>query len=130
VHEVTFSSVKWPHLAGGEVEIVRAAVGRIGNEEVLQRDDEDLTELVRSEVARAAWAVGEPIATRVCRFTDSLPQYTVGHLDRVERIKAAVAEQPGLAVAGAAYEGVGVGNCVTTARKATTQVLSALRKRS
>jgi oxygen-dependent protoporphyrinogen oxidase len=59
-----------------------------------------------------------------------LPQYNVGHLDRVARIRAAVAAQPGLAVAGAAYDGVGIPACVGTARAAADQVLRHLRATS
>lgn len=127
VKAVTFSTVKWPHLAG-EVEIVRCQVGRIGEEEVLQRDDADLTALAASEFAEATGAAGDPVATRVTRWDGALPQYTVGHLDRVARIRASVAAQPGLAVCGAAYDGVGVGTCVATARKAADQVLTWLRR--
>ncbi|MGH3467177.1 MAG: protoporphyrinogen/coproporphyrinogen oxidase, partial [Thermocrispum sp.] len=125
VNEVTFSSVKWPHLAG-DLEIVRCSAGRIGGEDVLRRDDADLAALAAAELAEATGVAGDPVATRVRRWDDGLPQYTVGHLDRVNRIRAAVAEQPRLAVCGAAYDGVGVGNCVTTARKAADQVLKSL----
>ena len=66
------------------------------------------------------------MATRVTRWGGALPQYTVGHLDRVARIRAAVATQPGLAICGAAYDGVGIPACVATARTATDQVLAFL----
>jgi oxygen-dependent protoporphyrinogen oxidase len=119
--------VKWPHLAG-DVEIVRCQAGGIGEEELLQRHDADLATLAASELAEATGVVGDPVATRVTRWDGALPQYTVGHLDRVARIRASVAAQPGLAVCGAAYHGVGVGNCVATAHKAADQVLSWLRR--
>jgi oxygen-dependent protoporphyrinogen oxidase len=127
VKEVIFSTVKWPHLAG-EVEIARCQVGRIGEEELLQRDDADLAALAASELAEATGVVGDPVATRVTRWDGALPQYTVGHLDRKARIRASVADQPGLAVCGAAYDGVGIGMCVATARKAADQVLTWLRR--
>ena len=57
-----------------------------------------------------------------------LPQYTVGHLSRVERIRAAVGREPGLAVCGAAYDGIGIPACIATARAAATQVLRYLRE--
>ncbi|MFL5909551.1 MAG: protoporphyrinogen oxidase [Gaiellaceae bacterium] len=126
---VTFSSVKWPHLAG-EVEIVRCSLGRIGEEDLLERDDADLAALAASELAEATGAVGAPVATRVTRWADALPQYTVGHLDRVAQIRACVAAQPGLAVCGALYDGVGVGTSVASARKAADQVLASLRRDS
>jgi len=123
VKTVTFSTVKWPYLAG-EVEIVRCQAGGSGDEGVLQRDDADLAALAASELAEATGVVGDPVATRVTRWDGSLPQYAPGHRDRVARIRASVATQPGLAVCGAAYDGVGVGHCMAAARKATHQVLS------
>jgi protoporphyrinogen/coproporphyrinogen III oxidase len=128
VKAVTFSTVKWPHLAdatapGAEpLEIVRCSVGRIGEEALLQRTDEDLAALAAAELAAATGVRGAPVASRVTRWGGALPQYTVGHLDRVARIRAGAATQPGLAVCGAAYDGVGVPACIATARAAASQV--------
>jgi len=135
VKAVTFSTVKWPHLAGATapgaepLEIVRCSVGRIGEEALLQRADEDLAALVAAELAEATGVRGGPAAVRVTRWGGALPQYTVGHLDRVARIRAAVAAQPGLAVCGAAYDGVGIPACVATARTAASQVMAFLAAR-
>jgi oxygen-dependent protoporphyrinogen oxidase len=135
VKAVTFSTVKWPHLAqatapGAEpLEIVRCSVGRIGEETLLQRADEDLAALAAAELAAATGVHGSPAATRVTRWGGALPQYTVGHRDRVGRIRAAVAAQPGLAVCGAAYDGVGIPACVATSRAAVDQVLAFLSAR-
>jgi protoporphyrinogen/coproporphyrinogen III oxidase len=122
VKAVTFSTVKWPHLLD-EVEIVRCSVGRFGEEALLQRDDGDLAGLAAAELALATGVSGAPVASRVTRWGGGLPQYTVGHLDRVARIKAAVEAVPGLAVCGAAYSGVGIPACIGTARAAVDQVL-------
>ncbi|TNY36155.1 protoporphyrinogen oxidase [Thermomonospora catenispora] len=127
VKEVTFTTVKWPHMAG-ELEIVRCSMGRIGEEELLQRDDADLVALAAAEVAEATGVAGAPVASRVSRWEDALPQYTVGHLDRVRRIRETVADLPGLEVCGALYDGVGAGVCMATGRKAADQVLAWLRK--
>ena len=137
VKAVTFSTVKWPHLAaapasgdgGGALEIVRCSVGRIGEEALLQRTDDELAALAAAELAAATGARGGPAVTRVTRWGGALPQYTVGHLDRVAAIRAAVAAQPGLAVCGAAYDGVGIPACVATARAAAGQVLAFLAAR-
>jgi len=132
VKAVTFSTVKWPHLAfataraGSPLEIVRCSVGRIGEEAVLQRADDDLAALAAAEFAEATGVRGAPVASRVTRWGGALPQYTVGHLDRVTRIRAAVASQPGLAVCGAAYDGVGIPACISTARAAVSQVMTFL----
>ena len=66
------------------------------------------------------------MATRVSRWGGGLPQYTVGHLDRVARIRSAVAGQPGLAVCGAAYDGIGIPACVATAQAAAAQIAAHL----
>jgi protoporphyrinogen/coproporphyrinogen III oxidase len=135
VKAVTFSTVKWPHLAqvtaanAGRLEIVRCSVGRIGEEGLLQRDDEELAAIAAAELAAATGGHGAPAATRVTRWGGALPQYTVGHLDRVARIRDAVAAQPGLAVCGAAYDGVGIPACVATARLAASQVTAFLAAR-
>jgi protoporphyrinogen/coproporphyrinogen III oxidase len=139
VKAVTFSTVKWPHLAAapasgdsdgdGALEIVRCSVGRIGEEALLQRADDELAALAAAELAAATGVRGGPAATRVTRWGGALPQYTVGHLDRVAAIRAAVAAQPGLAVCGAAYDGVGIPACVATARAAVGQVLAFLAAR-
>ena len=130
VKAVTFSTVKWPHLAGAsadpDLEIVRCSVGRIGEEALLQHADEELAALAAAELTAATGVRGGPVATRVTRWGGALPQYTVGHLDRVAAIRSAVAAQPGLAVCGAAYDGVGVPACVATARAAAGQVLTFL----
>jgi len=132
VKAVTFSSVKWPHLTehdAGPLEIVRCSVGRIGEEALLQRSDDELAALAAAELAEATGAAGGPAADRVTRWGGALPQYTVGHLDRVAAIRAGVAAQPGLAVCGAAYDGVGIPACVATARSAASQVLAFLEAR-
>ena len=130
VKAVTFSTVKWPHLAGAsadpDLEIVRCSVGRIGEEALLQHADDELAALAAAELTTATGVRGGPVATRVTRWGGALPQYTVGHLDRVAAIRSAVAAQPGLAVCGAAYDGVGVPACVATARAAAGQVLTFL----
>src|SRR6266702_1393051 len=79
-----------------------------------------------ADLAAATGASGAPLATRVTRWGGGLPQYTVGHLDRVARIRSAVAAQPGLAVCGAAYDGIGIPACVATARAAAAQIAAHL----
>jgi oxygen-dependent protoporphyrinogen oxidase len=127
VKAATFSTVKWPHLAAqAPVHVVRCSVGRSGDVAVLQRDDEDLAALAAAELAGAVGITAKSVAQRVTRWGGGLPQYNVGHLDRVAGIRAAVARQPGLAVAGAAYDGVGIPACVATARAAADQVTAYL----
>jgi oxygen-dependent protoporphyrinogen oxidase len=128
VKAVTFSTVKWPHLrdAGGGLHIVRCSLGRIGEESLLQSGDAELAGLAATDLAAATGAQQAPVAARVTRWGGGLPQYTVGHLDRVARIRSAIAGQPGLAVCGAAYDGIGIPACVATAQTAAGQIAAHL----
>jgi oxygen-dependent protoporphyrinogen oxidase len=127
VKAVTFSTVKWPHLAsvsgsGDPVDIIRCSIGRIGEEGVLQRDDADLVALAVADLADETGAQGPPVDSRVTRWGGGLPQYTVGHLDRVATVHEVLATQPGLAVCGAAYAGVGIPACIATAESAASEI--------
>jgi oxygen-dependent protoporphyrinogen oxidase len=120
----TFSSRKWAHLAGPEHVLVRGSVGRFGEAEILQRDDADLVTAVRADLAELTGVTASPVDTVVTRWGGGLPQYGVGHLDLVAAIERAVAELPGLAVAGAALHGVGLPACVASADRAVQAVVT------
>jgi oxygen-dependent protoporphyrinogen oxidase len=136
IKAVTYSTVKWPHLrssgAGQQagLHLVRCSVGRLGDEAILQRDDDELAGLAAADLAAAAGVRGRPADVRVTRWGGGLPQYSVGHLSRVARIRAGVAAQPGLAVCGAAYDGVGIPACIASARQAAGQVVAHLTARA
>jgi oxygen-dependent protoporphyrinogen oxidase len=95
----------------------------------LQREDADLVAAAVEELTAYAGFKGTPTDARVSRWGGALPQYAVGHRDRVARIRAAVATAPGLAVCGAAYDGVGIPACISTARLAVAQIASDLTSR-
>jgi oxygen-dependent protoporphyrinogen oxidase len=124
VKGVTVSSAKWPHLAGGRALLVRSSVGRFRDESELQRSDDDLTAAVVADVAELLdLDRPEPLETRLVRWGGGLPQYLVGHQGRVDAVRAAVSEVPGLAVAGAAFRGVGVPACIRDAQHAVDALL-------
>jgi len=130
VKAVTYSSVKWAHLAAGaghDVAIVRASVGRHGEARVLQRDDAELLRLVAGQVSTLTGIRSAPVAGRVTRWGGALPQYAPGHLERVRRIRADVARVPGLAVCGAAFDGVGVPACVRSGYAAAAEIVGHLK---
>ena len=119
---VTFSSRKWAHLAG-ERSVVRASVGRWGETADLQRPDRELVDVVVRELAATVGPLPRLVDSRVTRWGGGLPQYAVGHLGLVRRVRTAVADQPRLAVAGAAYDGVGVPACARSGREAARLVV-------
>ncbi|QFZ73723.1 protoporphyrinogen oxidase [Streptomyces fagopyri] len=120
----TFASRKWGWIDAENpgLLVLRTSVGRYGESEVLGRDDAGLVDVSRHDLREAAGLTAEPVATRVTRWDDGLPQYPVGHHTRVARIRAHVAEVPGLAVCGAAYDGVGIPACVASAYAAVDRL--------
>jgi oxygen-dependent protoporphyrinogen oxidase len=122
----TFSFVKWDWVrrAGAEAGLVhlRTSLGRHREEAVLQRSDEELVAVSLADLAEAAGLTARPVDVHVQRWGGGLPQYAVGHLDRVARVRAAVAEVAGLAVCGAAYDGVGIPAVIGSAARAVADL--------
>jgi len=120
----TLSSAKWAALAGGDIAIVRCSLGRAGD--VVPDDDDDIVARLRAELREAVGVTAAPTDIRVTRWVAALPQYAVGHGERVARIEAEVGTLPGLALAGAAYGGVGVQACIRSGEQAAARLLAGL----
>ena len=108
----TWSSSKWGHRAPDGSVLIRAYLGGAGREAVLERSDQELVELVRADLRHVMGVTEEPVMTRVFRWPRAMPQYLVGHLDRLAAIEERLARLPGVFVAGAAYRGVGIPDCI------------------
>jgi len=122
VKAATFVSSKWPHQSDPHRVLIRASAGRVG-QHMLARSDEELSAAVHRDLAEALDISGEPVSTMVTRWDRALPQYEVGHLDRIAGIRAQLAATDGcqgLHLAGAAYDGVGVASCVARAESLAT----------
>jgi len=126
----TFSSGKWGWVGEADPDtfVLRTSIGRHGDEADLAWEDTDLVRLSREDLIEAVGLTAAPVAARVTRWENGLPQYPVGHLPRVARVREQVGKLPGLAVCGAVYEGVGIPACVASARKAADRLLGALRE--
>jgi oxygen-dependent protoporphyrinogen oxidase len=119
----TFSFSKWAWVdAASDLRILRASLGRHREEAALQATDDELVARVTTELSLATGQAVVPVEVHVQRWGGALPQYAVGHLDRVARIRHAVAEVPGLALCGAAYDGVGIPAVIGSARRAAARV--------
>ncbi len=120
----TFSFAKWGWVrAAGRVEgedllLLRTSLGRHGEEAALQAADDELVTWSLADLHDAVGLTAVPVDTHVQRWGGGLPQYAVGHLDRVARIESAVAAVPGLALCGAAYAGVGIPAVIASAHRA------------
>jgi len=120
----TFASRKWAWIAdeNPDLAVLRTSVGRHGETEILGRDDDGLVDVSRHDLKAAVGLDATPVATRVTRWQDGLPQYPVGHHARVARVREHLASLAGLAVCGAAYDGVGVPACIASAYAAADQI--------
>ncbi|MEI8082597.1 MAG: protoporphyrinogen oxidase, partial [Actinomycetes bacterium] len=110
--------------------VVRTSQGRYGEPEALQPDDAQLSKTVAAELHALAGFPRRPVATKVNRWGGSLPQYTVGHRSRMARVRELLIDTPGLALCGAAYDGVGVAACIGSAQVAAGQVSTYLTERA
>lgn len=125
----TFFTTKWGHLRRTDgLALVRASVGRYGEERQVQRTDEDLAATVHRELSAVLGVpLPAPVAGHVQRWGGSLPQYTPGHADRVAAARAALrASHPTLVLAGAGYDGVGIPICVRSGETAAEEIITAL----
>ncbi len=130
VRAVTFLNRKWAWLGQAAeregLRLMRVSIGRHGEAEVLQRDDDALVKLARQDVREIVGVSGTPVDVRVTRWAAALPQYAVGHRARIERIARGLRDQPTLAICGASYDGVGVAACVGSAYEAVGRVTHAM----
>ncbi|NGO72471.1 protoporphyrinogen oxidase [Streptomyces sp. SB3404] len=132
VKAATFLSNKWGWLADAAPDhvVVRTSVGRHGEETAAALDDAELVSRSLAELRPATGLDAVPYATAVTRWATGLPQYPVGHPDRVARIRARLAELGPVTVCGAAYDGVGVPSCIAGGWQAAADVTAALRPHS
>ncbi|MDS1268862.1 protoporphyrinogen oxidase [Lipingzhangella sp. LS1_29] len=131
IKAATFSSRKWPWLAaeldtvaGNDepLELVRCSVGRLGEEAVLQRPDGELVAAAVDDLRELCGLDAVPVDSHVTRWGGALPQYNVGHLERVREIRARLRKHPALGACGASYDGVGIAACVADARTTAQEV--------
>jgi oxygen-dependent protoporphyrinogen oxidase len=119
----TFSSVKYPGRAPEGHALLRVFIGGALNESVLEAEDAALVGIARAELGELLGATAAPLFTRVARYPRAMPQYHVGHAVRAEAIELAVARHPGLRLAGGAYRGVGIADCVRSGEEAAEKLL-------
>lgn len=130
VMAMTWLSSKWAGRAPEGKALIRAFVGRAGQEELLERPDDELVAIVRQELAEVLGIAAEPELVRVFRWDGGMPQYALGHLERVEVIEDAVARMPGLAIAGNMLRGVGLPDCIASGERAADKVAAEVLRMS
>ena len=124
----TWTSTKFPHRAPSDHVLLRCFVGGAGREEVVDLPEPALVQLVRENLQSALGITQEPVLTKVYRWLRANPQYEVGHLERVGSIEERLHQYPGLFLAGAAYRGVGIPDCIRSGTQAAQGVLDYLKR--
>ncbi|HSF59729.1 MAG TPA: protoporphyrinogen oxidase, partial [Candidatus Binatia bacterium] len=119
----TFSSLKYPGRAPEGYVLLRAFVGGILQPDLFQDNDVTIVKNVRAELAALLGVTAQPFLSRIWRHPNSMPQYVVGHEARIRRIEEALNRFPTLALAGNAYHGVGISDCVRSGEEAAEKVI-------
>ncbi|HEX7173814.1 MAG TPA: protoporphyrinogen oxidase [Pyrinomonadaceae bacterium] len=123
----SFSSVKFKGRAPGGCVLLRAFVGGALQPATFELDDERMTQAVRRDLRELLGVEQAPLFTRVERWPRSMPQYHLGHLARVARVRASLRNFPALRLCGNAYEGAGVPDCVRGGEQAADELAASLR---
>jgi oxygen-dependent protoporphyrinogen oxidase len=118
----TFVHNKFPHRAPEDRALIRCFLGGVRDQAVLQLGDEEILGIVRAELRQILGLTAEPRFTRVYKWRSAMAQYQVGHLGRLDRIERLSQQLPGLALAGNAYRGIGVPDCILSGKEAAAQV--------
>ena len=119
----TFVHNKFPHRAPDDRALLRCFFAGSNAERVWPLSDDNIVGIVRNELQQVAGLRAEPLFARVYKWKSAMAQYSVGHLERLERIERLRKQLPGLALAGNAYRGIGVPDCVRSGRDAATELL-------
>ncbi len=122
----TFVHNKFPHRAPENRAIVRCFLGGARDEEILQSSEQEILQIVRSELRQIIALDAEPRFARVYKWKSAMAQYSVGHLERLQRIETQRQKLPGLALAGNGYSGIGVPDCVRSGAEAAGKILAEL----
>lgn len=127
VMATTWSSSKFPRRAPEGHVLLRSFLGRAGLEAAAQLDDDEMTALVRRELRDVLGIAAEPEFVEVFRWPRGMPQYRVGHAALVGRIEGELAAAPGVELAGGAYHGIGIGDCLREGAAAAERALEHVR---
>jgi oxygen-dependent protoporphyrinogen oxidase len=122
----TFVHNKFPHRAPADRAILRCFLGGARDEEILQKGEKEIVQIVRDELEQIVGPAlrAEPLFFRVYKWKAAMAQYSVGHLERMQRIEALRLKHPGLALAGNGYSGIGVPDCIRSGTEAASKILA------
>jgi protoporphyrinogen/coproporphyrinogen III oxidase len=119
----TWTSTKFPHRAPDGYALIRVFVGRAGQDaDMPPRDEASLLALAREELQLTLGITAEPLLSRVFVWENAMPQYNLGHPDKLAQIDSALGNHPGLALAGNGYRGIGIPDCINSGKVAVEKI--------
>ncbi|MBU8787823.1 protoporphyrinogen oxidase [Bacillus glycinifermentans] len=123
----TWTNKKWPHTTPEGKVLLRAYVGKAGDESVVEQSDNEMVRIVLEDLKRIMKIEGEPEMTCITRWNEAMPQYHVGHKERIKKVREGLqTSYPGIFVTGASFEGVGIPDCIDQGKQAVKDVLAHL----
>jgi oxygen-dependent protoporphyrinogen oxidase len=122
----TFVHNKFPHRAPADRALIRCFLGGARDPAILDQPDDEILRIVRQELREILNLAADPLFTRIYKWRDAMAQYNVGHIERISAIEQACGELPNLALAGNAYHGIGVPDCVRSGTEAANRILQSL----
>ncbi|MCA1059593.1 protoporphyrinogen oxidase [Rossellomorea aquimaris] len=124
----TWTHKKWPHTAPEGKALLRCYLGKSGDETIVDLSDDHIEQIVLDDLSKIMDIEGQPDFTIVTRYKNSMPQYTVGHLERIQDMHHdAEARLPGIFIAGSSYDGLSIPDCIGQGEKAVSKVLNYLK---
>jgi oxygen-dependent protoporphyrinogen oxidase len=118
----TFVHNKFPHRAPENRAVVRCFLGGARDEQIMRNNEEEILQIVRDDLRQILSLTAEPLFARIYKWKSAMAQYSVGHLECVQRIEALRQKFPGLALAGNGYNGIGVPDCVRSGAEAAGKI--------
>ncbi|MBB5173224.1 protoporphyrinogen oxidase [Texcoconibacillus texcoconensis] len=121
----TWTHKKWSHAAPEDYALLRAYVGHAGNEDIVFEEDETMIDVVLNDLRKIMDIDCEPEFYRIKRWKNAMPQYTVGHKDRMKEMKETLEkEYPNLEMTGASFAGIGLPDCINQGAEAARKILA------
>jgi oxygen-dependent protoporphyrinogen oxidase len=126
----TWTSTKFPHRAPEGYALLRVFIGRAGQESEIAWDETTLLTIAQEELRLTLGITAKPLLWRIFTWEKAMPQYNLGHPERLKRIERRLSAYPGLALAGNAYQGIGIPDCIHSGEIAAEKILSTLQYRT
>lgn len=125
----TWTNKKWPHTTPKGKILLRAYVGKAGDESIVEQSDSEIVRTVLDDLKRIMKITAEPEMVTVTRWNESMPQYNVGHKQNMEEIRRTFSSSfPGIFLAGASFDGVGIPDCIDQGKQAVQEIIEYLKK--